>query len=86
MFTLKSKLLPTIVLAIAISVLVLLPEVYTWVAFISSTIAVIGYYVFSNYDIDYKYWFSFVSQLLGLIFFVITFLMVFTLGANLISQ
>lgn len=43
------------------------------------------YYVLQNYDIDYKYWFSFIGQLLALIVIVGGFVMLFTAFVNLIA-
>lgn len=44
------------------------------------------YYVLQNYDIDYKYWFSFIGQLLALILIVSGFVIIFTAVVNLIAR
>lgn len=86
MYTSKNKIF-SIVSLLAITTMVLaLPKLLTMAVFITAIIGSVGYYILSQYEIDYKYCLSFISQLLGLIFFVSSFLLVFTMGANLIVQ
>jgi len=68
------------------AMVVVLPKVLTVAVFVFAVLGSMVYYVLTHYQIDYKYCLSFISQLVGLILFVISFLLVFILGANLIMQ
>ena len=85
MFNKKYKILSMFSLII-LGFIVVLPALFTGTVMIVSMLTITSYYGLTHYDIDFKYWLSFTSQLLGLIFFVISFLMVFTMGANLLIQ
>jgi hypothetical protein len=84
MFFYKSKIFPVISLIGMISLISLLPFQVSLIAVISSTLILSLYHFSQNHDINVKYWFSFIGQLLGLIFFVGSFVLLFIMGANLI--
>ena len=67
-------------------ILLLLPATVSLTMLVSSSLMTLGFHAAQNYEVDYKYWLSFIGQLLGLIFFVVSFLLVFIMGANLIAQ
>lgn len=69
-----------------ILLMMLLPVTLSLTMLVSTSLLLVGHYLIQNYDIDYKYWFSFLGQLVGFIFFVMSFLLVFIMGANLITQ
>lgn len=86
MFTNKFKVLPIISGFSMILLMMLLPVTLSLTMLVSTSLLLVGHYLIQNYDIDYKYWFSFLGQLVGFIFFVMSFLLVFIMGANLITQ
>ncbi len=86
MFAQKNKIVPVLIMIAVVSLSTLLPIKFTLVAMLSASLVTLGYPIVQSYDINYKYWFSFVGQLLGLMFFVGSFLLVFVMGANLITQ
>lgn len=86
MFAQKTKIIPALIMIAVVSLSTLLPIKFTLVAMLCTSLVTLGYPIIQSYDINYKYWFSFVGQLLGLIFFVVSFVLVFVVGANLITQ
>ena len=86
MFAYKTKIVPALIMIAVVSLSTLIPIKFTLVAMLTASVFTLGYPIIQSYDINYKYWFSFVGQLLGFIFFVTSFLLVFIMGANLITQ
>ncbi|MCF6319825.1 MAG: hypothetical protein L3J83_11220 [Proteobacteria bacterium] len=86
MFAHKIKIISALIMLAVVSISTLLPIKFTLIAMLSSLVITLSYPIIQSYDINYKYWFSFVGQLLGLIFFVFSFVLVFVVGANLITQ
>jgi hypothetical protein len=85
MFTLKNRILPTASLILMLGSLLLLPVFLTTVILTSTILIAASYYLYSSYEINYKYWLSFFGQLIGLVFFVLSFLLVFIMGASYAS-
>ena len=86
MFAHKTKIIPVLIMIAVVSLSTLLPIKFTLVAMLSASLVTLGYPIIQSVDINYKYWFSFVGQLLGLIFFVVSLVLVFVVVSNLITQ
>lgn len=61
---------------------ILLPLTVSLAVFLGTSFIIIIYYCLLNYDIDYHYWLSFASQLLALIFMVISVILLLSIGFN----
>lgn len=70
-----------------ITILLLILPVHIILTLLASFILIsIGNSILSNYDIDFKYWFSFIAQLLGFIFVVGSFISLLVVGLNYLPQ
>jgi len=83
MFAHKNKIVPALVMIAVTSLSTLLPIKFTLVTMLVVSLVTLAYPIIQSYDINYKYWFSFVGQLLGFVFFVVSIVLVFVVGANL---
>jgi len=83
MFIVRSKVVPTVSLIFMLCVMVYLPSILSLIICVSSVLIAASYYIHTHYEIDYKYWLSFFGQLLALIFFVMSVLLVFIMSASL---
>lgn len=79
-----AKVLTSIGLLFVTIMVSLLPTNITLSILVLSAGLIGIYYVALNYDINYKYWFSFFGQLLALILIVIFFVAIFSLFVSLI--
>jgi len=73
MNTFKNKILSTISLTFIVLMTVLLPITITLTMLLIGSVVIASFYIIQNYDINYKYWFSFIGQLCALIFVSATF-------------
>ena len=78
----KNEIISTFSIAIVTLLAVILPTKLTILVFIVSVICVSFISIAQNYDINYKYWFSFAGQLFALIFVAISFIAGLSLLAN----
>ena len=81
----KHKIASAISITFIALIITLLPSIVSITVFFSSALIVATYYVTQHYDIDYKYWFSFVAQLSGLIFIAASFILMLIIGFNWLS-
>lgn len=84
MAILKNRILAALVFAIIVLLSMILPQFVTLISIISAALIASVHYIRHNYDINYKYWFSFVGQLCALVFIVLSFVLVFILTTSLI--
>lgn len=83
MFIVRSKVVPTVSLIFMLGVMMSLPSILSLIIFVSTVSIAASYYIHTHFEIDYKYWLSFVGQLLALIFFVMSVLLIFIMSASL---
>ena len=86
MNTNKITLLSGLLLLVITGLLTLLPTYVVSVMILSIALFYAAFYFNQNYDIDYKYWFSFCSQLGGLLLIVASFVMMMVIISNILSQ
>jgi hypothetical protein len=80
-----TKVLTSISLLFVAIVAALVPAYMTLSIIVLSASFIGLHYVLQNYDIDYKYWFSFIGQLFALILIVSGFVAIFGLFVSLIT-
>jgi len=78
----KNEILSTFSIAIVTLLAVIMPTKLTILMFVVSAISVSFISIAQNYDINYKYWFSFAGQLFGLIFVAVSFVAGLSFLAN----
>ena len=81
-----TKVLTSIGLLFVVIIASLLPAYITLSILVLSATFIGLYYVVQNFDIDYKYWFSFIGQLFALILIISSFIAIFIAVVNLITQ
>jgi hypothetical protein len=70
-----------------ITILLLILPLHIILTVVASFVLIsIGNSILHNYDIDFKYWFSFIAQLLGFIFIVGSFISLLVVGLNYLPQ
>ena len=82
MNTYKHKIISTISITFIMLIATLLPTIISIAVFFSSALIIATYHVTQHYDINYKYWFSFVAQLSGLVIIVASFTLMLIIGFN----
>ena len=82
MNTYKNEIITTFSIAYITLLALLLPTMATVIMLAVSVVIVTVYTIVQNYDINYKYWFSFIGQLLALIFVVVSFVAGLSFIAN----
>ncbi|MBL4772159.1 MAG: hypothetical protein JKX98_00680 [Alcanivoracaceae bacterium] len=78
--SISSKIISSISIILITLIAVFLPSIITISVFSGSVLIITAYHIIQNFDIDYKYWFSFIGQLSGLILIVASFIMMLTIG------
>jgi len=86
MYSNHYKIISSISVVFIALLTVFIPLIISLSIFAISLTCIGSYYVSHNYDIEYKYWFSFVGQLLGLILIVSSIVVIFSLAVNLTMQ
>ena len=81
---LRNKLFLSIGFFSLISSSLLLPITMAYRVIVSSILFLVSHYVYSNYEIDFKYYFSFIAELFVLVFIVTSLCLVLFLSKNYI--
>lgn len=71
----KHKIIISLIATFIAVTTVLLPLSISISMLLSSVIITASFSIIQNYDINYKYWFSFIAQLIVLVFFVASFIL-----------
>jgi heme/copper-type cytochrome/quinol oxidase subunit 3 len=82
MNTYKNEIISTVSIAFITLLALILPTTITLIMLVSSTVLIAAFTIAQNYDINYKYWFSFIGQLCALIFVAASFIAGLSFIAN----
>lgn len=82
MNTLRNKYLSIFSLTFMTIITLVLPSIITITMVSFASLSIASYYLIQNYDINYKYWFSFAGQLCALIFVATSFVVGLSFIAN----
>lgn len=86
MNTYKNTFISGISIFMLIAIFSFLPAMVGFVILFSASLITAVYFVNQNYDINYKYWFSFISQLGGLLLIVASFVLMMVIIFNFLGQ